>query len=271
MIAGPERPPTGTASPRAQPRRRRSPAPARRRSSVNPCAPARTHDRAVSTRPGRSGGELHEDRHARHPRDRPDDLDQALRRREERLALVLVVRARQVHLERDDAVLEVDRAGDVMYSSRATRRRRRPPGPRRDSRGRSSATNARTPGFCSPTAVSRPDAVSAARGVGQPLDGANVRLRVTTPPSRCRSTRPGTSPPVPRHPDAASTGCANRSPPRSTSSEGFVRRPSAGGRWAVPRPSVIPATSRRRGSPRAASARAAARRRATGPTGSAPG
>src|SRR5829696_1525759 len=74
------------------------------------------------------------------------------------------------------------------------------------------------PGFCSPTPTRSPAATSAVRGAPWPARGRSVVPRVTTPPSRARSTASATSTPYPTAPDAAMTGFWRTSPrPRPTS------------------------------------------------------
>ena len=76
------------------------------------------------------------------------------------------------------------------------------------------------PGFCSPMPTSRPAGTSAVRGASCPARGRRVVPRVTSPPSRARSTASATSTPYPNGPDAAITGVWSTSPrPSSTSSE----------------------------------------------------
>ena len=62
--------------------------------------------------------------------------------------------------------------------------------------------NASMPGFWSPVAHMMPAGDSAILGVGSPLRGRSVMLRVTTAPTLRRSTRPASSRPVPGAPAA---------------------------------------------------------------------
>ena len=82
----------------------------------------------------------------------------------------------------------------------------------RASRGSSSAPNASAPGFCSPVSHTIAEAVSAILGVGAPLRGATVMVRLTIAPTLRWSTSPASSRPVPAHPDAMITGVASLQP-----------------------------------------------------------
>src|SRR5919106_1330214 len=84
------------------------------------------------------------------------------------------------------------------------------------SHGRSLASHASTPGFCSPIALSMPLAVSAMRGGGNPARGSSVTDLVTTAPSVDSAKNRAISRPLAKHPLAVMTGFRNRSAPRST-------------------------------------------------------
>ena len=57
------------------------------------------------------------------------------------------------------------------------------------------SSTASMPGFCSPTPTSSPAATPAIRGPAFPARGLSVVPRVTSPPSRARSTSSATSVP----------------------------------------------------------------------------
>ena len=84
------------------------------------------------------------------------------------------------------------------------------------SHARSLATNASTPGFCSPIELSMPLAVSAIRGLALPGHGPSDTPLVTTAPSRERSTKSANSRPEAKVPDAVTTGLRSSSEPRRT-------------------------------------------------------
>ena len=109
--------------------------------------------------------------------------------------------------------------------------------------------NASMPGFCEPVDQMMPDGDSAIRGVGSPLRGRNVMLRVTMAPILRVSTSPASSLPVPAHPAATMTGVGSTHPSRSTATVRFT-----------------PATSAPPEDPLAGWEAWSARRRAIGPT-----
>src|SRR5215475_8614748 len=87
-------------------------------------------------------------------------------------------------------------------------------------------TNASTPTFCRPIALSMPEAVSQTRGPGAPAIGSREIPLVTIPPSLFRSTRWANSTPYPKVPAAVMMGLRRRRAPtcteRSTRSEGLT-------------------------------------------------
>ena len=74
------------------------------------------------------------------------------------------------------------------------------------SQGSSVARKPSRPGFCRPTAWTRPDGVSTMRGCGPPGRGLSVMERVTKPPRSASGPYAASSRPVPPQPEATSTG-----------------------------------------------------------------
>ena len=149
--------------------------------SVSPCAPARTHPRAVSTSSGRSGGSF------------AKTGTFAIR------ATAPTISAARSGREASTGVPSSSSGPEMWVSmavrpgapwSRLVRRTNSsmlPPAietntgaPPRTSRGSSSARNASMPGFCSPVDHTMPEGVSAIRGVEVPLRGRSVMLRLTS-------------------------------------------------------------------------------------------
>src|ERR1019366_470808 len=86
-----------------------------------------------------------------------------------------------------------------------------------------SATNARTPMVCSPTAFIMPAGVSMMRGLGLPAIGSRDRPLVTKAPIRSSETISSNSTPYPKVPLAAITGERNSTPAIVTRISGLLR------------------------------------------------
>src|ERR1019366_9287135 len=89
--------------------------------------------------------------------------------------------------------------------------------------GSLSATNARTPIFCRPTAFIMPAGVSMMRGLAFPAIGSRDRPLVTKAPIRSSETISSNSTPYPKVPLAAITGEPNSTPAIVTRISGLLR------------------------------------------------